>query len=271
MRLRLLHWRVWPEAGGDDADLEGVAEALDGLLWAESAELRFEALLLTYLALEPILGDRPMALLRMALTTERCPAVQTLMRVVLALQDQAVRALRSLLPRPGFSERESDSGSESLPASVPLLRLPLDHLPGGEMAGAWLSFRFQPELFLRQQLRDRTKIEESYDRLPGQGRYASWSNWVQSLRRLMLAVHLQGEAWTDSLGSETGLLTDGWQRIQAREYEAAHCAQCARDYAASEMLHSDWRDGHAPLAMAGGFEIRCPAQHRLFMERTWIS
>lgn len=277
VRLRLLHWRVWPDMKMDVAaeaeslpDDTGDSEAdaaLAGLLEEACPRVRFEAVLLTHQALGAMWGAKAAARLQTSLGLEPCPAVQALLR---AVPDS--RKLPSAMASRARS-RAAVPDRETTPLPPQFLKLALDRMPGGQMPGAWLSFRFEPQSFLREQLDHLHEFKDGYDRLPGQGRHVAWCRWWESLRELLLAAQASGDGREPTVPHEAALrtLTDDLQRLQAREYHEAHCPQCGRTYPAMEMRHQPWQGGHAPLAMAGGFQIRCPRQHLLFTERMWRS
>jgi len=140
-------------------------------------------------------------------------------------------------------------------------------LPGG-----WLSMTFEPEVLLHERLNCPPNQECSYDRLPGQAHHARWCEWRDGVRWIIQkALALAAETGSDADPALDEKVIQDLARMEERDYRQAYCPACGVVYDAAQMLHSTWQDGHASLAMVGGFQIHCPARHLLFMERTWRS
>lgn len=254
VRLRLLHWQEWPPSETDDPDTADGQEAmLRQLLRDEEAAVRFDTVLLMHQTTDAAPKTRwRERLLRDALPGETCPEARALMTAVLAFEN----------------------GEPPVPVGPPLrLRVPLDRLTEGRLPGAWLSLDFKPEAMLHDQLGCPPGQKYSYDRLPGKACHARWCAWRDQIRwiiRAALAAEAESEsALDDAVAVHT--LTKGWTRIEQRDYRQAYCPACGVVYEAAQMLQPAWRDGREPLAMAGGFEIFCPARHLLFNRMTWRS
>jgi hypothetical protein len=254
VRLRLLHWQEWPSSEADDLDTDGGQEAmLQRLLRDEVAEVRFDTVLLMHQMAGGANETRWWkGQMREALPEEGCPEVRALITAVLAF------------------------GNEQSAAAVGpsrLMRVSLDRMEGGQMPGAWLSLDLEPEALLVGCLGKPPIHKCSYDRLPGQGHHAAWCAWRDQIRwiiRAALAAEAESEsALDDAVAVHT--LTNGWTRIEQRDYRQAYCPACGVVYEAAQMLQPAWRDGREPLAMVGGFEIFCPARHLLFNRMTWRS
>lgn len=263
VKLRLLHWGVWPDR--HLSDFLELGDGLTHLLRATSAKLRFEAVLLAHKAMNGCWCSKDAALLRIAMDAEPCPVVRTLMRETLG-HGRPPQCTTS------FQGAKSGSAITDSPKAAHLVRFYLDGLPGGCMAGAWASFQVQYDSLLRENLNRVSEYTVSYDRLPGKGRYSAWCRWRDALWGLLKAAQPVGGTGEFVFDYHSLRILDGDRcRIQSGEYHEVHCPQCGKNYATEDMLHLDWQDGRGPLGLAGGFKLFCPAQHLLYTAKTWTS